>query len=101
MQPTPNIRLSKDAILSIVQTQPCTIRQIVHFFNSNSYEVVRHLSNLVRQGQIVVKSINGQLTVFKSKMTDSGTSVRGQIIGRSEPKQYSDGAITLYKGERY
>jgi hypothetical protein len=93
MQPTLNIRLSKDAILSIVETQPRTVRQIVHFFNSNSYEVVKHLSNLVRHGQIGVKSINGQLTVFKNKMTDSGPSIIGPVLERPESNHYSDSAI--------
>jgi hypothetical protein len=47
---------TRNVILSMVQKQPCTIRQITRAFNSRSYDVVKLLSDMVRNGQVMVKS---------------------------------------------
>lgn len=54
---------TRDAILSMVEDKPCTIRQITSAFHNKSYEVVKLLSDMVRQGQIMIKSTNEGLFV--------------------------------------
>lgn len=66
---TPRVdRATKDVIFSMIQQQPCTIQQIAEYCSSNSYEVVKYLSEMARHGQILVKSINGQLIISSSIM---------------------------------
>lgn len=63
-------RATKDVIFWMVQQRPCTIRQIAEYCSSNSYEVVKYLSEMVRHGQIMVKSVNGQLFVSSSNLNN-------------------------------
>lgn len=57
-------RETKDVILSMVKDRPCTIRQITSAFSNKSYEVVKLLSDMVRNGQVMVKSTNEGLFVI-------------------------------------
>ena len=57
-------RETKDVILSMVNDRPCTIRQITNAFSNKSYEVVKLLSDMVRNGQLMVKSTNEGLFVI-------------------------------------
>lgn len=57
-------RETKDVILSMVKDRPCTIRQITNAFSNKSYEVVKLLSDMVRKGQVMVKSTNEGLFVI-------------------------------------
>jgi len=59
-------RETKDVILSMVKDRPCTIRQITNAFSNKSYEVVRLLSDMVRNGQVMVKSTNEGLFVVNN-----------------------------------
>lgn len=61
---------TRDVIFSMVQHQPCTIQQIAEYCSSNSYEVVKYLSEMARHGQILVRSVNGQLIVSSSTMSN-------------------------------
>ncbi len=56
-------RETKDVIFSMVKDRPCTIRQITSAFSNKSYEVVKLLSDMVRHGQVTVKSTNEGLFV--------------------------------------
>ena len=49
---------TKDAILSMVATQPCSVQRITHAFSARSYEIVKLLSDMVRNGQVTIKSTN-------------------------------------------
>ena len=49
---------TKDAILSMVAQQPCTVQRIKDAFSARSYDVVKLLSDLVRSGQVVIRSTN-------------------------------------------
>ncbi|BBO71187.1 hypothetical protein DSCA_51170 [Desulfosarcina alkanivorans] len=57
---------TRNVILSMVRDQPCSIRQITRAFNSRSYDVVRLLSEMVRNGQVMVKSTDTGLFVVGS-----------------------------------
>ncbi len=59
-------RETRDVILSMVQDRPCTIRQITNAFSSKSYEVVKLLSDMVRNKQIMVKSTSEGLFVVNN-----------------------------------
>ena len=59
-------RSTKDVILSMVRRKPCTIRQIARSCAASSNEVVKHLSDMVRNGQIAVKSADDQLLVVNA-----------------------------------
>jgi hypothetical protein len=59
-------RETKDVILSMVKDRPCTIRQITNAFSNKSYEVVKLLSDMVRNGQVMVKSTNEGLFVVRN-----------------------------------
>jgi hypothetical protein len=59
-------RETRDVILSMVQDRPCTIRQITNAFSNKSYEVVKLLSDMVRNKQILVKSTSEGLFVVSS-----------------------------------
>jgi len=54
---------TKDAILSMVANRPYSVKQITHSFSARSYDVVKLLSDMVRQGQIEVKSTDEGLFV--------------------------------------
>jgi hypothetical protein len=54
---------TRNVILSMVQKRPCTIRQITCAFNSRSYEVIKLLSDMVRNGQVMIKSTDNGLFV--------------------------------------
>jgi hypothetical protein len=58
-------RETKDVIFSMVKDRPCTIRQITNAFSNKSYEVVKLLSDMVRHGQVTVKSTNKGLFVIR------------------------------------
>ena len=49
---------TKDAILSMVAKGPCSVQRITHAFSARSYEVVKLLSDMVRNGQVMIKSTN-------------------------------------------
>jgi len=57
----------RDVILSMLNRQPCTIRQIADYCSSNRYEISRYLSEMSRQGLIMVQYINGQIVVSGSQ----------------------------------
>jgi hypothetical protein len=57
-------RESKDVILSMVKDRPCTIRQISNAFSNKSYDVIKLLSDMVRNGQVMIKSTNEGLFVI-------------------------------------
>lgn len=59
---------TRDIILSMIKHEPCTIRQIADYCSSDSYEIVKYLSAMSRQGQITVQYINGQLIVSSSSV---------------------------------
>jgi hypothetical protein len=59
-------RKTRDVIMSMVQDHPCSIRQITTSCSSRSYEVVKLLSEMVRSGQIMVKSTNEGIFVVSS-----------------------------------
>lgn len=59
-------RGTRDVILSMVQDRPCTIRQITNAFSNKSYEVVKLLSDMVRNRQLMVKSTSEGLFVISS-----------------------------------
>jgi hypothetical protein len=59
-------RMSRDVILSMVKKSPCSIQQISNTFSNRSYEVIKLLSDMVRSGQILVKSTNEGLFVVSS-----------------------------------
>ena len=59
-------RKTRDVILSMVQDRPCSIRQITTSCRSRNYEVVKLLSDMVRSGQILVKSTNEGIFVVRS-----------------------------------
>lgn len=59
-------RKTRDVIMSMVQDRPCSIRQITTSCSSKSYEVVKLLSEMVRSGQIMVKSTNEGIFVVSS-----------------------------------
>ena len=59
----PVSRATKDVILSMVENKPCSVQQITHSFKSRSYEVIKLLSDMVRTGQIAVKSTDEGLFV--------------------------------------
>ena len=54
---------TRDSILSMLKRQPCTIRQIADQCSSDSYVIVKYLSDLSRQGMLLVSYINGQVIV--------------------------------------
>ena len=54
---------TRDAILSMVANRPYSVKQITHSFSARSYDVVKLLSDMVRQGQVEVKSTNEGLFV--------------------------------------
>lgn len=54
---------TKDAILSMVATRPYSVKQITHSFSARSYDVLKLLSDMVRQGQVEVKSTDEGLFV--------------------------------------
>jgi hypothetical protein len=47
----------------MLKRQPCTIRQIADQCSSDSYVIVKYLSDLSRQGLLLVSYINGQVIV--------------------------------------
>jgi hypothetical protein len=47
----------------MVADRPHSVKQISHSFSARSYEVVKLLSEMVRNGQIMVKSTNEGLFV--------------------------------------
>jgi hypothetical protein len=57
---------TKDVILSMVQKRPCSVQQITHSFSNGSYEVIKLLSDMVRKGQLMVKSTNEGLFVVST-----------------------------------
>jgi len=59
----PGCRATKDAILSMIAERPYSVQQITRSFSSRSYEVIRLLSDMVRSGQIMVKSTDAGLFV--------------------------------------
>jgi hypothetical protein len=59
-------RMTRDVILSMVKKSPCSIQQISNAFSSRSYEVIKLLSEMVRSGQILVKSTNEGLFIVSS-----------------------------------
>jgi len=59
-------RSTRDVILSMVRKKPCTIQQIARTCAANSNEVVKHLSDMVRSGQIAVKSMGDRLLVVNA-----------------------------------
>lgn len=64
----PRHRASRDIILAMVQQRPCSIQQLTRSFNARSNEVVKLLSDMVRDGQLVIKSTNEGLFVVPSDM---------------------------------
>ena len=54
---------TRDVILSMLERQPCTIRQLAEHCSSNRYEITKYLSKMSKKGLIMVKYINGQLIV--------------------------------------
>jgi hypothetical protein len=56
-------RVTSDRILSMVADRPHSVKQISHSFSARSYEVVKLLSEMVRNGQIMVKSTNEGLFI--------------------------------------
>jgi len=56
-------RATQDLILSMVASRPHSVKQITHAFSARSYEVVKLLSDMVRRGQVEVKSTNEGLFV--------------------------------------
>jgi len=59
-------RKTRDVILSMIQDRPCSIRQITTSCSSRSYEVVKLLSDMVRSGQILIKSTNEGIFVVST-----------------------------------
>jgi hypothetical protein len=57
------VRATRDLILSMVASRPHSVKQITHAFSARSYEVVKLLSDMVRKGQVEVKSTNEGLFV--------------------------------------
>jgi hypothetical protein len=57
------LRATRDLILSMVANRPYSVKQITHSFSARSYEVVKLLSDMVRKGQVEVKSTNEGLFV--------------------------------------
>ena len=57
------VRATSDLILSMVANRPHSVKQITHAFSARSYEVVKLLSDMVRKGQVEVKSTNEGLFV--------------------------------------
>ena len=56
-------RATPDVSLTMIESRPCSIQQITHSFSTRSYEVIKLLSDMVRKGQIMVKSTNEGLFV--------------------------------------
>ena len=57
------VRATRDIILSMVANRPHSVKQITHAFSARSYDVVKLLSDMVRKGQVEVKSTNEGLFV--------------------------------------
>lgn len=56
-------RASTEVILSMVEHRPCSVQQITQAFSARSYEVIKLLSNMVRRGQVMVKSTDEGLFI--------------------------------------
>ena len=65
-QPKEANQVTRDVILSMVENSPCSIQQISHAFSARSYEVIKLLSDMVRNGQVMVKSTNEGLFIVSS-----------------------------------
>ncbi len=57
---------TKDAILSMIEKRPCSVQRITHAFSARSYEVVRLISEMVRDGQVMIKSTNERPFVVRN-----------------------------------
>lgn len=70
-------------ILSMLKRRPCTIRQLAEAFASSSYEVVKYLSDMVRSGEIAVRSADNQLLIVRANppMQEKRTLGREPVIG--------------------
>ena len=60
-------RARKEAILSMIAQKPCSIQQIMHALSTQSYDVVKILSEMVRSGQVTVKSLDEGLFVTSNR----------------------------------
>lgn len=58
-----SVRATSDLILSMVASRPHSVKQITRAFSARSYEIVKLLSDMVRKGQVEVKSTNEGLFV--------------------------------------
>ena len=65
-QPRQVNRATRNVILSMVEKSPCSIQQISQSFSARNYEVLKLLSDMVRSGQVMVKSTNEGLFVISS-----------------------------------
>ena len=60
-------RARQDAIMSLVARKPCSVQQITHAFSAQSYDVVKLLADMVRSGQVAVKSTDEGLFVVSAR----------------------------------
>jgi len=57
------VRATQALILSMVAKRPHSVKQITHSFSTKSYDVAKLLSDMVREGQVEIKSIDSGLFV--------------------------------------
>ena len=53
--------------MSLVARKPCSVQQITHAFSAQSYDVVKLLADMVRSGQVAVKSTDEGLFVVSAR----------------------------------
>jgi hypothetical protein len=82
MKKTGEHRAARDTILSMVRQGPCTIRQLADACATSNYEVVKYLADLVRRGEIAIKSgDNPLLVVSASPLIRKRRPRRKQVFG--------------------